>query len=64
MLAIVVIITATGFTALSKINYNEKSENRYVNSTDLKSSPDVTNILLLGVDARASEKAMPADPTQ
>lgn len=57
LLAIVVIITATGFTALSKINYNEKSENRYVNSTDLKSSPDVTNILLLGVDARASEKS-------
>ena len=39
LLAIVVIITATGFTALSKINYNEKSENRYVNSTDLKILP-------------------------
>lgn len=57
LLAIIVIITATGFTALSKINYNEKSENRYVNSADLKSSSDVTNILLLGVDARASEES-------
>lgn len=57
LLAIVVILTATGFTALSKINYNEKSENRYVNSANLKSSSDVTNILLLGVDARASEKS-------
>lgn len=57
LLALVVIITATGFTALSKINYNEKSENRYVNSADLKSSSDVTNILLLGVDARATEES-------
>ena len=57
LLALVVIITATGFTALSKINYNEKSENRYVNSSDLKSSSDVTNILLLGVDARATEES-------
>ena len=56
LLAIVVIVTA-GFTALSKINYNDKSENRYVNSADLKSSSDVTNILLLGVDARASEES-------
>ena len=57
LLVIVVIIAATGLTALARINYNEKSENRYVNSADLKSSPDVTNILLLGVDARASEES-------
>lgn len=57
LLAVVVIITATGITALSKINYNEKSENRYVNSANLKSSSDVKNILLLGVDARATEKS-------
>ena len=57
LLAIVIILTATGFTALIRINYNEKSENRYVNSENLKSSPDVTNILLLGVDARATEES-------
>ncbi len=55
LLALVLIITATGFSALAKINHNEKTENRYVNSTELKSSPDVKNILLLGVDARANE---------
>ena len=57
LLAIVIIVTATSFTALSRINYNEKSENRYVNSADLKSASDVTNILLLGVDARATEES-------
>lgn len=56
LLAIVIIIAATGLTALARINYIEKSENRYVNSSELKSSSDVTNILLLGVDARANEK--------
>ena len=56
-LVIVIIIAATGLSALSKINYNEKLENRYVNSADLKASDDVTNILLLGVDARASENS-------
>ncbi len=55
LLALVLIITATGFSALAKINHNEKTENRYVNSSELKSSPDVKNILLLGVDARANE---------
>ncbi|MDE6659975.1 MAG: LCP family protein [Eubacterium sp.] len=57
LLAIVILLTATGFTALLRINYNEKSENRYVSSENLKSSPDVTNILLLGVDARATEES-------
>ncbi len=55
LLAIVVIVTATGFSALLKINHNEKTENKYVNSASLKASSDVKNILLLGVDARANE---------
>lgn len=57
LLAIVIILTATGITALVRINYNEKTENKYVNSENLKSSPEVTNILLLGVDARATEES-------
>lgn len=55
LLALVLVVTATGLTALSKINYNEKTDNKYVNAADLKSSSGVKNILLLGVDARAGE---------
>lgn len=55
ILVFILIVTASGFSALAKINHNEKTENRYVDSADLKSSPDVRNILLLGVDARANE---------
>lgn len=51
----ILIVTVSGFSAMAKINHNEKTENRYVNSANLKSSPDVRNILLLGVDARANE---------
>ncbi|MDE6124584.1 MAG: hypothetical protein K2G22_05065, partial [Eubacterium sp.] len=55
LLVLVLIVTATGLTALSKINYNEKTDNKYVNAADLKSSSGVKNVLLLGVDARAGE---------
>lgn len=55
LLAIIIIVAATGITALARINYNDKIENKYISSSNLKSSAEVTNILLLGVDARANE---------
>lgn len=55
LLAVVVLITASGFSVLGKISYDDKTTNPYVSSSELLSSSDVKNILLLGVDARAGE---------
>lgn len=40
---------------LGRINYDQKVENKYVNSAELKHDDTVKNILLLGVDARANQ---------
>ena len=57
ILALAVGITALAMPILSKITYDDKKANEYVNESDLKSSSSVTNILLLGVDARADEES-------
>ena len=38
--------------AMGKVTYDDKRKNQYVNRSDLAHSSSVTNILLLGVDAR------------
>lgn len=52
ILAIVVGVFALVNGVLGKINYDDKRANQYVSATELKSSGDVKNVLLLGVDAR------------
>ena len=55
LLALVVLFAGLGFSVLGKIGYDEKVTNPYVNSGELISSPEVKNILLIGVDAREGE---------
>lgn len=57
VLLIAVIFTCMVSSVMGKVNYIEKSENSVVPAENLQSSASVKNILLLGVDARASEKA-------
>lgn len=58
VLLVVVLLLNTAVNAmLGKITYDEKVDNQYVTSSQLKSSPWVKNILLLGVDARKGEDA-------
>lgn len=58
ILLIFVIGTASLVTpVLGKINYDDKIDNKYVNATDFHSEKSVTNILLLGVDARSNEES-------
>lgn len=42
---------------LNGINYREKQTNEYISESELYSTNDVINILLLGVDARATDKS-------
>lgn len=56
VLVIAVITTAMVESVLGKINYDEKEENQYISSSELTSSSKVTNILLLGVDARPDDE--------
>lgn len=44
-------------SVLDGINYREKQKNEYISESELYSSKDVVNILLLGVDARATDKS-------
>lgn len=57
-LVLVISIAATAMieSVLGKINYDEKEENQYISSSELTSSSKVTNILLLGVDARPDDE--------
>lgn len=57
-LVLVIAIAATAMieSVLRKINYDEKEENQYISSSELTSSSKVTNILLLGVDARPDDE--------
>lgn len=57
LLAIVLLCSGLLNLALGRINYDEKKENQYVTSSELKSDKLVKNILLLGVDARPDDKA-------
>lgn len=56
VLAIVLIATAMIESVLGKVNYDEKEDNQYVSASELTSSSKVTNILLLGVDARPDDE--------
>ena len=49
-----VVIGASGFvnSVLGKITYDDPTENKYISASELKSDKDITNILLIGVDAR------------
>lgn len=62
ILALILIIAATVNSVLGKINYDEKQENQYVQSSELKSAIGVKNILLLGVDARKNQDAKKSHP--
>lgn len=57
ILVLILIITGSVFPVLARVNYDEKKENKYVTSSELKSDSSVKNILLLGVDARSNENA-------
>ncbi len=55
---LVIVIAGVGMieSVLGKINYDDKAENAYVSASELQSSRKVTNILLLGVDARSDDE--------
>ncbi len=57
VLVIILILTGSIFPVLARINYDEKKDNSYVDASSLESSALVKNILLIGVDARKSDKA-------
>lgn len=57
ILVIVLLIAGLANTALNRINYDDKIDNKYVSSQNLESSSRVKNILLLGVDARNPDDA-------
>ena len=59
LLALIILVagvSTAGISVLGKISYNEKTENPYASADTLMSSSDVTNILLIGVDARSGEQ--------
>lgn len=66
VIAVVLVIVIAGVSlmnsVLSKVNYDEKAENQYVQSSDLKSDRGVKNILLLGVDARKNQDSKTSHP--
>lgn len=55
LLAVVVLFSVFGFSVLGKIGYDKKVANPYASSSELLSSSKVTNVLLIGVDARTGE---------
>lgn len=62
LLAIVIIALAMVNGVLNEINYDDKQENQYVQSSELQSSAGVKNILLLGVDARKDQDNKTSHP--
>lgn len=56
VLVIVIAAAAMVESVLGKVNYDEKEENQYVSASELRSSAKITNILLLGVDARSDDE--------
>lgn len=57
ILVFILLLNLAANAVLGKITYDDKIDNKYVTSSELKSSPLVKNILLLGVDARRDEKS-------
>ena len=66
LIAVILIVVIAGLSmvngVLGKINYDDKVENKYVQSGDLKSDRGVKNILLLGVDARKNQDTKTSHP--
>lgn len=57
LLAVILLAVALIQPLFGKINYDEPQQNAYISNSELVSSDDVKNILLLGVDARADEES-------
>lgn len=57
LLAVILLAVALVQPLFGKINYDEPQQNAYISDSELVSSDDVKNILLLGVDARADEES-------
>ena len=57
LLAVILLAVALIHPLFGKINYDEPQQNAYISDSELVSSDDVKNILLLGVDARADEES-------
>lgn len=57
ILVLILVMVGSIFPVLGRINYDDKSDNKYVDSSELTSSSSVKNILLLGVDARSDESS-------
>lgn len=65
LIIVVGAIFAVGYNMIGKMNYDESADkdhiNEHISESELYSSKDVTNILLLGVDAREGEKVSRSD---
>ncbi len=61
LLIFVLCLGVYGLSALSGINYEKRGDNKYVNSAELVSSPDVKNILFIGCDARGDVEGNRSD---
>lgn len=65
LLILVLLIVGVGYYFIGKMNFNEDLSdgrvNPYISDSELYSSEDVTNILLLGVDAREGETVSRSD---
>lgn len=57
LLALVILVVGCGVSVINKVNYKDKQENEFVESSQLMQSNSVKNILLLGVDARSDDDA-------
>ncbi|MBQ7202709.1 MAG: LCP family protein [Eubacterium sp.] len=57
ILIIILLLSLVVNGILGKIKYDDPIENKYVASSELKHSPFVKNILLLGVDARPNQES-------
>lgn len=62
ILAIILLLVGMVEGVLAKMNYDDHVDNKYVAAADLKSSPMVKNILLLGVDARKGQNKETSRP--
>lgn len=61
LLIFVLSVGVYGLSALSGINYEKRGDNKYVNQSELVSSEDVSNILLIGCDARGDVEGNRSD---
>lgn len=57
LLALIILVVGCGVSVINKVNYKDKQENEFVESSQLMQTNSVKNILLLGVDARSDDDA-------